>query len=168
MDLLVVRHARAEDRDKFAATGKPDSERPLTPKGIRRMTKAARGLRALVPTIDLLLSSPFRRAVETAQIISEAYGGMEYILRDELSSDPMPERLIAWLAGEKQSGVLCIVGHEPDLSALIESLLTDPSLAPAKVKKGSATLIRFNGPVAASSGRLQWHQSARELAPGCE
>ena len=163
MDLLVIRHARAEDREEFAATGQPDSERPLTPKGIRRMTKAARGLRSLVPVIDLLVSSPFRRAVETTEIISEAYGKMEYVLRDELSSDATPPRLIAWLAGEKHRGVLCIVGHEPDLSELIEALLTDQSEAPAKLKKGSATLLRFKGPVAASSGRMQWHHTAREL-----
>jgi phosphohistidine phosphatase len=164
MDLLVVRHARAEDREEFAATGQPDSERPLTPKGIRRMTKAARGLRSLVPTIDLLVSSPFRRAVETAQIISEAYGEMRYVLRDELASNPTPQRLIASLAKEREHGVVCIVGHEPDLSALIKALLTDKSQAPAKLKKGSATLIRFSGPVAASSGSMQWHHTARELA----
>jgi phosphohistidine phosphatase len=49
MKLLLIHHARAEDRETFSETGPPDSERPLTDKGIRRMKKAARGLRRLVP-----------------------------------------------------------------------------------------------------------------------
>jgi phosphohistidine phosphatase len=164
MDLLVVRHGRAEDRDEFAATGRPDSERPLTPKGIRRMIKAARGLHSLVPSIDLLVSSPLRRAVKTAQIIADIYGDLSSTEREELAPDAGPEGLIEWLAGQRKQGVTCVVGHEPDLSVLIEALLAEKSEVPAKLKKGSVTRLHFKGPIAASSGSMQWHHTARELA----
>src|SRR5206468_1373417 len=111
MHLLVVRHARAEDRETFAATGEADSKRPLTGKGIRRMKKAARGLRSLVPKIDLLTSSPLRRAVETARIIADAYGGIRFIQRDELAPGAAPRELIGWRAVQRGNRTACIVGH---------------------------------------------------------
>jgi phosphohistidine phosphatase len=162
MNLLVVRHARAEDRETFATTGKADSERPLTAKGMRKMKEAARGLRTLVPSIDLLVSSPLRRAVETARIIGNAYGGIRTIERDELAPEAPPLQLIDWLAAQRRQ-TICVVGHEPHLSDLLSTVLADRSKQPAKLKKGSATLVRFEESSAASAGTLQWHHSAKEL-----
>lgn len=162
MRFIVVRHARAEDRESFVASGQPDAKRPLTAKGIRRMKKAARGLRRLVPSIDLLVSSPLRRAVETARIIADVYGGLRCVERDELTPGADSHPLIDWLAGQAQ-GSACIVGHEPDLSDLLKLLLPRDSTRPEKLKKGSACLLAFDGPIAASRGRLEWYRSSREL-----
>jgi phosphohistidine phosphatase len=164
MQLLVIRHARAQDRETFAGTKEPDSERPLTAKGIRRMKKAARGLRSLVPSIGLLASSPLRRATETARIIADVYGGIRIVERDELAPGAAVGELIEWLASRRADDPACIVGHEPDLSELLATLLADRSEQPAKLKKGSATLVKFAGPVAKSKGRLQWYRSAGDLA----
>jgi phosphohistidine phosphatase len=164
MNLLLVRHARAEDRERFTGTGQPDSKRPLTAKGIRRMKNAARGLRGLVPSIDLLASSSLRRALETAKILAEEYGGIECVQRAELAPGGVAEELIDWLAKQKDVETACLVGHEPDLSDLLAALLADPSAGPAKLKKGSVTLIEFPGPVAAAAGHLRWHRSAKDLA----
>jgi phosphohistidine phosphatase len=164
MQLLVVRHARAEDREIFAAMAQPDSERPLTAKGIRRMKKAARGLRSLVPSIDLLISSPLRRAVETARIIGDVYGGVRCIERDELAPGTAPRQLIDWLAAQREKGTACIVGHEPDLSELLRFLLAEKSEQPLKLKKGSASLVTFEGSIAPSGGSLKWYRSAADLA----
>jgi phosphohistidine phosphatase len=68
----VIRHAPAADRAEFAKTGKDDSERPLTDDGKTKMRRAARGLRSLVPKLDLLASSPYVRAHETAEIVADA------------------------------------------------------------------------------------------------
>ena len=170
MQLLVVRHARAKDRDKFAATGKPDAKRPLTGEGIRRMKKAARGFRSLVPSIGLLVSSSLVRAVETAHIIADEYGGLDIVERRELAPGQSANELIDYLASKMQRDErdeprpACIVGHEPDLSDLIELLLADASEAPKSLKKGSATLIEFQGSITAGAGRLRWHRTAKELA----
>ena len=161
MDLLVIRHARAADRETFA---KSDAQRPLTRAGAQRMTKAMRGLRAMVPSIDLLVSSRLRRAVQTARIIANAYGDLRVELRDELSPGAPPEQLIAWLGEQGKRGFTCIVGHEPDLSELLALLLADPARVPAKLKKGSASLVRFKGRGTASAGKLKWHRTAKELA----
>ena len=76
MRLLIVRHAIAEDRVAFAATGKDDDERPLTEEGRSRMEQGARGLRQLVPALDLVATSPLVRAVQTAEILAGAYEGV--------------------------------------------------------------------------------------------
>src|SRR2546430_7070784 len=75
MRLLVVRHAIAEDREAFARSHKDDSTRPLTPDGRRKMERAALGLKELVPELDVLAASPYKRAIETAEIIAGTHGG---------------------------------------------------------------------------------------------
>ena len=72
MKLVFVRHGIAGDKVKFALSGKPDSERPLTGKGVKRMKKAAVGLDNIVRRADAIASSPYRRAVQTAEILGEA------------------------------------------------------------------------------------------------
>src|SRR5207253_1666114 len=74
MRLVVVRHAIAEDREGFARSHKDDAARPLTPDGRRKMARAALGLKELVPELELLAASPYKRALETAEIIAHAYG----------------------------------------------------------------------------------------------
>src|SRR5690349_1646647 len=74
MRIVVVRHAIAVAPEEFVSADRPDEARPLTAKGRRRMRRAARGLHRLVPTLDLLAASPYRRAQETAEIVAAAYG----------------------------------------------------------------------------------------------
>src|ERR1043165_2088236 len=116
MHLLIVRHAIAEERDEFAKTGKPDELRPLTPDGRRKMARAARGLVTLVPSIDLLASSPLVRAVQTAEIVAAAYDGKEIVQADALRDDAEPASTAKWLAAQKPKEFVAIVGHEPHLS----------------------------------------------------
>ena len=68
MQLLLIRHAIAEDRFEFARSGQSDYYRPLTDRGRARMAKGAAGLRTLVPDIDVLATSPLTRAVREGAI----------------------------------------------------------------------------------------------------
>src|SRR5881392_380489 len=76
MRLLVVRHAIAEDREAFARSHKDDADRPLTSEGRRKMERAALGLKVLVPELDVLAASPYKRALDTAEIIAASYRGL--------------------------------------------------------------------------------------------
>jgi phosphohistidine phosphatase len=60
VDVYLVRHAVAERRN--TARWPDDTTRPLTANGAKRFARAARGLRRIVPTVDLALSSPYARA----------------------------------------------------------------------------------------------------------
>ena len=66
MKLYLVRHGIADDRDDPKCP--PDPKRRLTPEGIAKTRKAARGLATLDPSPELLLSSPYLRALETARV----------------------------------------------------------------------------------------------------
>ena len=70
MNLLIIRHADAGDREAFAPRGKPDSQRPLSRDGIRKMRAIARGLKRTAPPVDLLVSSTLVRARQTADIVA--------------------------------------------------------------------------------------------------
>src|SRR5215212_10056338 len=110
MQLLIVRHAVAEDRDEFARTGQDDAQRPLTKAGRRKMRRAVRGLRAVVPRIDVLATSPFTRAAETAKIVAAEYEGLEPETVSELTPDGKYKDLIGWLRGQAARDLVAIVG----------------------------------------------------------
>jgi phosphohistidine phosphatase SixA len=74
VNLLIIRHGPAGNREEWEAEGRDDRLRPLTPKGKKEVRKAAGGLRQLVPALDLLATSPWTRAAETAQLVATEYG----------------------------------------------------------------------------------------------
>ena len=155
MKLLVIRHAIAEDREAYAATGHDDALRPLTEQGARRMKRGARGLRQIVPSIDTLVSSPFTRASDTAEIVRREYG----IARVETSRALEPTIPVAEAVAALQSynaGVVAIFGHEPQLSRLVTYLVSGLDRSAIELKKGSACLIEFDGAIAAGAGTLMW------------
>ncbi len=91
MQLLLIRHAIAEEREDFTKTGKDDRLRPLTDGGRKKMKQAARGLKGLVPRIDLLATSPLTRAAQTGAIVDSVYGGLQEV-EIPRSSPPRPRR----------------------------------------------------------------------------
>ena len=163
MDLVVVRHAIAEDRDGFARTGRDDDERPLTEDGRRKMERAARGLVRLVPKLDALCSSPLVRAVQTAEIVAAAYGAIDVEQVSVLSGGSSPQEVVAWLQGRKAADTVAIVGHEPDLSTLVSFLLAGTDDAFIEMKKGAVCLLEFSGKPAAGEAILRWSVAPRQL-----
>ena len=155
MELLVVRHAIAEDREVFAATGREDALRPLTAEGTRKMKRTARGLREVVPTIDMLVSSPFTRANETAEILRREYDLDRVETARELEPETALNDVATWL-GQLDHNVVAIVGHEPHLGRLVTYLITGSERPGVELKKGGACLIEFEGKPRAGSGRLAW------------
>src|SRR5260370_27632219 len=97
MKLLIIRHAIAEDREDFARTGKDDSLRPITDEGKKKMKQGARGLRTLVPEIDLLATSPLTRAAQTAAVLDSVYGGLRRVENTELAPQASPVALLSRL-----------------------------------------------------------------------
>ena len=155
MRLLVIRHAIAEDREVFAATGRDDASRPLTNGGKRKMRRAARGLRCLVPGIDALVASPLVRAQETAEIVREAYAMDRVDTAAELEPQRSLDEVIAGLA-RFQGDLVAIVGHEPQLSRLITYSLAGIDRSSVQLKKGGACLLEFDGHARANAGELLW------------
>jgi phosphohistidine phosphatase len=165
MRLLIVRHAIAVDRERFAETGEPDDARPLTAKGRRRMRRGARGLRRIVPHLDALAASPLPRAWETAEIIARAYRRRTHppASLDALAPDTPLEAARDWLRAQPRGATVAIVGHEPHLSTFAAWLLTGRKAPLFELAKGGACLLAFEDEIAESRARLCWLLRAGQL-----
>jgi phosphohistidine phosphatase len=160
--LLIVRHGPAGDPEEWAREGRDDRLRPLTPKGKKEVRKAAAGLVRLVPALDLLVTSPWIRAVQTAEIINKEYG-CEIVEVEQLTSDHKPEELLPWLRDQSHREAIGLVGHEPHLSLLVGYLLTGKSASFIDLKKGGACLLEMADPSKPGSALLEWLLTDREL-----
>lgn len=155
MDLLLIRHAPAEDRERFAREGRPDEERPLTSEGRKRMARNARGLVVATPQIDLLATSPLVRARQTAAIVAEAYEIERVEVTDRLSPESAPVELLRWLRGQRGREVAALVGHEPSLSRFIGYLLSASPDSPFALRKGGVCALRLPR-LTAGAAELRW------------
>ena len=162
MQLLVIRHAIAEDREEFAKSARDDDERPLTEDGIRKMRRAARGLRELVPHIDTLVSSPLVRAQQTADIVRREYDLDGVANAPELEPEAPLAKVAAALA-RYGGDVVAIIGHEPHLSRLVTYLVSGVDRSGVELKKGGACLLEFDGAVRRTGGTIVWAAPPRIL-----
>jgi len=162
MKLLIVRHAIAEDREDFARTGKDDDLRPITDEGRKKMKQGARGLKTLVPEIDLLATSPLTRAAQTAAVLDSVYGGLREVEITELEPEASPVEFLSWL--RKQDGEnVAVVGHEPSISLIVSWLLTGTEKRLLSFRKGGACMLEFPGEVGAGAATLLWALTPTQL-----
>ena len=161
MDLLIVRHAIAFERDRHR--WRDDGARPLSPAGIRRARKAAAGLKQFSKVPDRLLTSPLVRARQTAQILTEVAGWPQAEEAPGLS--PGEPILAVWsLLGKDRSKRVAIVGHQPGLGALLTAcLLGDGAALPIEMKKNAVACLSFDGRARAGGAVLKWLATPRML-----
>lgn len=142
MDLYILRHGIAVD---FGTQGYDvDSERPLTPEGRKKLKKIAAAMKELEVEFDVIVSSPYLRARETAEIVAQEFDATRKLrFSDHLVPDAGYRELIAELNKEyaHAKGIL-LVGHEPHLSGLV-SLLVAGSPAEASIDMKKAGLARL-------------------------
>jgi phosphohistidine phosphatase len=161
MDLLIVRHAIAYDRDP--ARWHDDAERPLSPAGIRRARRAAAGLKELTIRPGRLLTSPLVRACQTAKILTDVAGWPVAEEIPELSPDEPALAVLALLARDR-SKVTAVVGHQPGLGELLAAcLLGGGSSFPIEMKKNAVACVSFEGKPRAGHAALKWLATPRML-----
>ena len=156
MQLLVIRHAIAMEREEWAKSGRPDSDRPLTDTGRRRMRKNARGLQRVSPHPDVIATSPWLRAADTARVVAETLGVERMETIDQMLPDHHPSELAEWLNERGELAAVAVVGHEPHLGELVTWLMGGEG-SNLEFKKGGACLLRIDEKVDAGSGNLVWH-----------
>jgi phosphohistidine phosphatase len=163
MQLCLVRHAIAEER---GLRWPDDSLRPLTAEGRVKMEAAARGLATLWKP-DAIITSPYTRAVQTAQILARVTGAP---VVSEVRALTTGEHDKLFVAARRTGAVrVAAVGHEPLMGeALSYALCGDADRMSAVFKKGAAALIGFVDEPVAGRGWLEWHMQPawlRALAP---
>lgn len=161
MEIIFLRHAPAGEKEDWARTGRPDSERPLTMDGRKRAREAAKGLAAFIETADLVATSPWTRAKETAEFAAKALGA-PLVESNYLLPHRSPGSLAGWLSGLDGERVV-LVGHEPHLSKVICWLLSgSASRSFVGLKKAQAVLLETSK-AAAGSATLVWSLPPKAL-----
>jgi phosphohistidine phosphatase len=154
MDLYLVRHAIAEDRD--AMRWPDDADRPLSDKGVDRFETESHGLAMLVPTVDIVLASPFARAWQTAEILTKEGGWPPPDPSDAMRAERTAEEALAAIVAVRGAEAIGVVGHEPNLSELASLCVIGTIDLPVDLKKGSVVAIGFEDAIAPGRGYLRW------------
>lgn len=160
MDLFLVRHAIAEPRDP--ARWPDDSERPLTEDGSTLFRKAACGLARAGIGVEVALTSPYVRARQTAEILTQEAGWPRGHEEQALEPENPLAAAIELIRAQSGSSV-GLVGHEPDLSELAALLLTGGPNARLELKKGGVIWLCFEGDPVPGSALLRGSLSPRIL-----
>jgi phosphohistidine phosphatase len=161
MELLIIRHAIALERDRHR--WRDDAARPLSPAGMRRARKAAAGLKEFSKAPDLLLTSPLVRARQTAEILTKVAGWPTPTEAPELAPGE-PSAAVLALLGKVRGKRVAIVGHQPELGALLSAcLLGDGEVLPIEMKKNAIACVSFEGKARAGCAALKWLATPRML-----
>jgi phosphohistidine phosphatase len=156
VELYLLRHAIAVERG--TAGFEDDRLRPLTEEGRAKMGRIASGMKKLGLEFDLILSSPYVRARETAELTAAALGQKGSIeLEPALQADRSPPGFVAKLASKfaHHERVLA-VGHEPFLSSLATLLLGLPGGSALALKKGGLCKLMVTQFTPRPVARLDW------------
>ncbi|MCS6830913.1 MAG: phosphohistidine phosphatase SixA [Armatimonadota bacterium] len=122
MNLYLVRHAIAVPHD--APGYEEDSQRPLTDRGRAKMRDIARGLKVLGVCPNLILTSPYVRARQTAEILKDVLNITQpLVFTENLLPLAHPDHLWEELQAYAEVDSVALVGHEPNISALANLLL---------------------------------------------
>jgi phosphohistidine phosphatase len=152
MEIYLFRHGIAED----ARPGRPDADRALTDEGKKKVADVVKTACRGGVEPSLIISSPYKRAIETARIAVEGFGYKGDIIRtDTLVPHGSPEKVWAELRDYREEQAILLAGHEPLLSHLVTYLLSATGL---RVEMKKAALVRVDvetlGP--RPQGTLRW------------
>lgn len=154
MQLYIVRHGIAIDREDPKCPADP--ERYLTEEGLEKTSEVAKGVARISEKPDLMLTSPYVRAWQTAELFADAldYPRQKIRKTDALLPGAEPQQLLRELAKDKELSSAFVFGHAPNLDELLATALGVKQHVSGLKKAGVALveLKRFTPP----SGQLVW------------
>jgi phosphohistidine phosphatase len=157
MEIYVLRHGIAHD----GKPGRPDAERALTAEGRDKLRAVLARARAAGAAPAAILTSPYVRAVETAEIAADVLGFRGNLERTAaLEPDRSPYDVWDEIRARKHAASVLLAGHEPLLSALVAFLLGAPSLQ-VEMKKAALVRIDCDRFGAEPRGVLKWMLTPR-------
>jgi len=165
MILYIIRHAIAAPAGGEAGE-QDDSQRALTDKGRKKMRRIAQALKELKAPIDLILTSPYLRATQTARILRKTLGlGKDKVV---LAEDLMPAGEAEHLVNEIKdhfaaAGNIALVGHEPSLSRLISVLVSGDPTLPILLEKGGICRLSIEKLQYGRCAILEWLLAPAQL-----
>lgn len=159
IDVYLIRHAIAEQR---GPAWPDDSKRPLTAEGIARMRRVVRGLAALDVVIDVVFTSPYQRARQTADLIAEGLSPRPPVVEvAQLAPSTRIGEMLAALPVRPRQRSIALVGHEPSMSELAARLLGTREAVP--FKKGAVCCVEVTALPPSTPGTLRWFATPKIL-----
>lgn len=149
MIIYILRHGIAEER----RSGLADEERALTPEGRKKLSPVLKRALAAGVTPTQIVTSPLKRALQTAEIASKVFGA-ELVTMDQLKPSTLPAETWTALLRIAKNEEVIVVGHEPHLSRFAAFLLGTPGLR-LELKKAALLRIRVDR-IASPRGVLEW------------
>lgn len=160
INLYILRHGKAGKPVEAAAE---DAERSLTSPGRKEVKAVAKSLSATGAKLDHIISSPLKRAEETAQIVAQAYDSLEPENWDELKPEGSRTDLYRKLAKLDSGNNILVVGHEPYLSTMIGDLISGSTDNHIVLKKAGVAKVRITSLNPRFSGELLWLLTPKQL-----
>jgi phosphohistidine phosphatase len=152
MELYLFRHGIAED----APAGRSDSSRSLTDEGRERSAAVARMARNSGVAPSLIASSPYVRAVQTAEVAAKEFNWHGELLRlPSLVPHGTPEAVWSDIRDLRDEPSVLLAGHEPLMGHLAAYLLNAPNLI-VDMKKSAMLRIDLPALGPAPRGVLRW------------
>jgi phosphohistidine phosphatase len=153
MKIYLLQHA-------LAYSAEEDQERSLNPEGVEQAKASARGIKKLGLSFDLIMTSPKRRAQQTAALIAEA---VRYPYSDIQSTDAVlpnqsPAEVLEILQKESTDSHILVVSHLPYLEKLARELMQGGDIL---FENSGLTCFDMSGPRTAT---LEFHLKAAQLA----
>ena len=154
MQLYLVRHGIAIDREDPKSPA--EAERYLTEEGIKKTREVARGVASLVEKPDLFLSSPYVRAMQTAELFAAAMNYPKQKIRKTslLLPGAVPAALFRELAKHKDVESVFCFGHASHVDEVIAAVLGSKRDGTA-LKKAGVACIELRR-IVPPSGTLVW------------
>jgi len=151
MEIYILRHGIAEDDN---AGG--DAQRALTDEGRRKLRRVLERAEKAKVEPSLILSSPYKRARQTAELAAEVLGYEKKIVDTEtLVPEGSPAALWEDIRARKQENAILIAGHEPMLSSSVAFLMGFPTMQ-IDMKKGALARVDIDRFGPKPMGVLRW------------
>ena len=156
MEIYILRHGIAEE----GKAGAPDADRALTDAGREKLRAVLEQAREAGVKPSLILSSPYRRALQTAHMAGQVLACHKIVESEVLIPGSAPKAIWEAICARRRERALLLAGHEPVLSLTVGYLLGVPAL---QVDLKKAALVRidqdsFTGP---PRGVLKWMLTPR-------
>ena len=150
MKIYILRHGTAEPRGEQVA----EEERKLTPEGKKGVKNVLQMARSAGVQPEVILTSPWLRALETASMAAEALKCADVKQTRSLLPAVPPSQIWREILAHAQAKQVMIVGHEPHLSRVAAFLLDSP--LPIDLKKGAILRVDVEGEESHPGGVLKW------------
>ena len=137
MEIYVLRHGIAEE----PKAGAPDSARALTDTGRERLRAVLERAHEAGEKPSLILTSPYRRAQQTAHMAGQVLGCGKIVETEVLVPGSTPKAVWETICTRRREDALLLAGHEPLLSMTVAYLLGAPAL---QVDLKKAALVRID------------------------